>query len=54
MGINKIYEWSKTLDMEVNGNKCNVLEMGKSETRPTYTYKVDHYIILRGKEEKNL
>ena len=27
--INKIYEWSKTWEMEFNAKKCHVLEMGK-------------------------
>ena len=27
--INKIYECSKTLEMEFNAKKCHVLEMGK-------------------------
>ena len=27
--INKIYEWSKTREMEFNAKKCHVLEMGK-------------------------
>ena len=52
--INKIYEWSKTWEMEFNAKKCHVLEMEKSALRASWTYKLGENIISIAKEEKNL
>ena len=43
--INKISEWSKTWQMEFNTKKCDVLEMGKSGMRSSWTYKLGQNII---------
>ena len=40
-----IYGWSKTWEMEFNAKKCNVLEMGKSAMRLTWTRKLGQNII---------
>ncbi len=34
-GVNKIFKWSKTWEMEFNLKKCHVLEMRESKIRPT-------------------
>ena len=52
--INKIYEQSKTWEMEFNAKKCHVLEMGKSAIRPSWTYNLGENIKLIAKEEKDL
>ncbi len=36
--LNKIWGWSKKWEMGFNVNKCHVMEMGKSEKRPSWTY----------------
>ena len=52
--INKIYEWSKTWEMEFDAKQCHVLEMGKSAMRPSWMYKFEQNIISIIKEEKDL
>ena len=52
--LNKINEWSKRWEMEFNIHKCHVMEMGKSEMRPSWTYKMGDDIISRATEEKDL
>ena len=52
--LERICNWSKRWEMEFNTKKCHLLEMGKSEVRPTYTYKMGDAVILRESEEKDL
>ena len=52
--INKIYEWSKTWEMEFIAKKCHVWEMGKSAMRPSWIYKLLQNLISLVKEEKDL
>ena len=52
--LDRIHDWSKTWEMEFNTRKCHLLEMGKSEARPMYTYKMGDAIISRESEEKDL
>ena len=53
--INKIYEWSKTWEMQFNAKKYHVLlDMGKDAMRPSWTYKLGENIISIAKEEKDL
>ena len=40
--------------MEFNAKKCNVLEMGKSAMRPSWTYMLGENVISIVKEEKDL
>ena len=44
-GINKIYEWSKTWEMEFNAKKCHVLGMEKNAMRSSWTFKLGENII---------
>ena len=52
--IDKIYEWSKRWKLEFNAKKCHVMEMGKSQTRPTWEYKMGEEVIMKSREEKDL
>ena len=49
-----MYEWSKTCEMEFNAKKCHVLEMGKSGTRPNWSYRLGQNMISIENEEKAL
>ena len=50
----KIDEWSKRWKLEFNAKKCHVMELGKSKTRPKWSYKIGQEEIPRTKEEKDL
>ena len=52
--LNKIYKWSKKWEMEFNVKKCHVMEMGKSEKRPNWKYKMGSENIVKVHEEKDL
>ena len=51
--ISKIYEWSMTWEMEFNAKNGNVVEMGKTTMRPSWTYMLGQNIISIV-EEKSL
>lgn len=52
--LDRIYKWSRVWEMDFNAKKCRVLEMGKSERRPTWNYKLGSEVVLKGNEEKDL
>ena len=52
--INKIYEWSKTWQMEFNAKTVMYWTWEKSAMRPSWTYKFGQNIISIEKEEKGL
>ena len=52
--LNKILEWSIKWEMEFNVNKCHVMEMGISEKRPTWKYKMGEEELKKVHEEKDL
>ena len=48
----KIDEWSKRWKLEFNTKKCHVMELGTSNRRPKWSYKMRQEEIARTKEEK--
>ena len=53
--INKIYKWSKTWEIKFNVRKCEVLTMGKSTVRRSWTHSMlGLNVISMVKEEKAL
>ena len=50
--INKIYEWSKTWEMQfhVKKKKCHVLAMGNSAMRSSWTYKLGENTFYQRRE----
>ena len=50
--ISKKYEWSKTLEIRFNEKTCHILEMGKSEMRPTWIYKLEYHTISIEKKKR--
>ncbi len=45
--MNKIWDWSKKWEMEYNVEKCHVMEMGTSEKRPSWKYKMGGEEIIK-------
>ena len=52
--LDKLHVWSQTWKMEFNAKKCHVLEMGVSDKRPNWTYKIGNEVISKKREEKDL
>ena len=52
--LNKLYEWSKTWNMAFNAEKCKILEMGISQRRPRYEYKLGNEKLNKAVQEKDL
>ena len=52
--LNKLSEWSKTWNMEFNTEKCKLLEMGISQRRPRYEYKLGNDKLYKAVQEKDL
>ncbi len=52
--IDKIHAWSQRWKLEFNFRKCHILEIGKSEKRPSWNYKMEGEIITKNNEEKIL
>ena len=52
--LDRLHVWSQTWKMEFNAKKCHVLEMGVSDKRPNWTYKIGNEAINKKKEEKDL
>ncbi|MPC13151.1 hypothetical protein E2C01_005872 [Portunus trituberculatus] len=50
----KIWEWSQKWKLEFKTRKCHVMEMGKSNRRPMWVYKIGEEIIMKKGEEKDL
>lgn len=50
--LNKIYKWSKRWKIQFNTNKCHVLEIGKSDMRPTWNYKMGMTNYLKNLQKK--
>lgn len=48
----KIWKWSMDWEMEFNVKKCHVMEMGKSETRPIWIYKMGNGETLKKVHEE--
>lgn len=52
--LDKIYKWSTKWKMKFNTGKCHVLEMGRSENRPNWEYRMGNNIISKAEKEKDL
>ncbi len=52
--LNRIWDWSKKWEMEFNVKICHVMELGKSEKRPSWTYKMGNEETTKVHEEKDL
>ena len=52
--LDKIYEWSKTWQMEFNINKSCVMRFGRSKYRPHKDYQLGRNISIEVSEEKDL
>ena len=51
--IDKIHNWSKKWEMELNVKKCKVLEMWKGNTKPSWNYKMRNDTIEKMEDEKD-
>ena len=52
--IDKIWEWSKKWKLEFNAKKCHVMEIGRSNRRPTLDYKMGKDVVMKSREERDL
>ena len=52
--MDKLYDWSQKWKMEFNAKKCHVLEIGKSDRRPNWQYKMGNGNISKASQEKDL
>lgn len=52
--LNKIHKWSQDWEMKFNAGKCKVLEMGKSNRRPSGNYSMGGEVLQKAPEEKDL